>query len=1044
MSKFFIDRPIFAWVIAIIVMLAGIVSIVRLPVAQYPAIAPPSITVTSTYPGASAETVDTTVTQVIEQQMRGIDNLRYMLSNSDSTGGSTIELTFEPGTNPNTAQIQVQNKLQLATPRLPDVVQRQGVTVAKTTKNFLLVIAFYSADGSMTRDDVADFVNSVVADPIGRVPGVGDVQVFGSQFAMRIWLDPKALANRQLTAVDVSRAIQAQNVQVSAGQFGGVPAVRGQQLNATISAKTRLQTPDQFERILLVVNRDGSRVYLRDVGRVELASEVFDQEAYFNGKPAAAIAVRLTPGANAIDTAKAVRAQLAQLQPAFPPSIRMGYPLDSIPFVKVSIRGVVETLVIAIVLVFLVMFLFLQNIRATIIPTLAVPVVLLGTFGVLAAVGYSINTLTLFAMVLAIGLLVDDAIVVVENVARVMAEENLPPREATRKSMDQITSALVGVALVIATVFIPMAFVSGSVGVIYRQFAITIVSAITLSVLVAIIFTPALCATILKPGMQRKRKGPFGWFNRGFDRTQRGYTKTVGKLVHHRLPAMIVYVVIAVVVVLLFRGLPRGFLPNEDQGQVFVQVQLPPGSTQEETRAVLKQVSDYLLEQEHEAVASVISVVGFSFIGLGQNVGSVFVRLKDWDERGAKRLRAPAVVGRTMGAMSKIRNATVIAFQPPPILELGFVAGFQMQLEDRAGVGHDRLMQALDEVIARAAKDSTLTKVRSGGLPDRPQYKLEVDDTKASAFGLSLADVNTSISSTWGAAYVNDFLDKGRTKRVFLQGDAPYRMQPDDLRKWYVRNAANEMVPFSAFATGHWTTGAQRLDRFNGFPTATVQGEAAPGKSSGDALTAIARIASEVPGGFGHEWYGPSYEEVKAGAGVLTLYALSLLVVFLCLAALYESWSIPAAVLLVVPLGVLGAVTASLLGKQANDVYFQVGILAVIGLSAKNAILIVEFAKEMMEEGKSAREAAVEAAKLRLRPILMTSIAFGLGVAPLAISRGAGSGAQNSIGITIVGGVISATVLAVLLVPVFFVLITGRRRRAPTAPETPVAPGTHA
>jgi hydrophobe/amphiphile efflux-1 (HAE1) family protein len=1039
-SRFFIDRPIFAWVIAIIVMLAGVVSIFRLPVAQYPPIAAPAITVTSQDPGASADTVDTTITQVIEQQMRGLDNLRYMLSNSDSTGQSQIELTFEPGTDPNTAQIQVQNKLQLATPRLPEVVQRQGLVVAKATKNFLLVISFYSADGSMSLAAVSDYVNSVIADPIGRVPGVGDVQIFGAQYAMRIWLEPEALANRKLTAVDVSNAIAAQNVQVAAGQFGGVPAVKGQELNATITAKTRLQTPQQFEQILLHVNPDGSRVLLRDVARVELGLESFDLEATYNGKPSAAIAIRLSPGANALDTAAAVRAQLAELQQVFPPSLRIGYPLDSIPFVKLSIRDVVKTLVEAIALVFVVMFVFLQTLRATVIPTLAVPVVLLGTFAVLGIAGYSINTLTMFAMVLAIGLLVDDAIVVVENVSRVMAEENLSAKEATRKSMDQITGALVGVALVIATVFIPMAFISGSVGVIYRQFSITIVTAITLSVLVALIFTPALCATILKPGRQPRRRGPFGWFNRGFARTQRGYSGAVGTLVRHRLPAMLVYLAIAAAVVLLFTRLPSGFLPQEDQGQVFVQVVMPPGTTQEETRGVLAQVSDYLLHGEKDAVESALAVTGFSFIGLGQNVGSVFVKLKDWDRRDSDRLRAPAVVARTMKAMSRLRSATVIAFQPPPVLELGLVAGFQLQLEDRTGMGHDRLQQAAGELVGRAAQDPTLAKVRPGGLADRPEFKLEVDDNKASAFGLLLTDVDQSISATWGAAYVNDFLDKGRTKRVFQQADARFRAQPGDLARWYVRNATNEMVPFSSFTTGRWTVGPQRLDRFNGFPTATIQGEPAPGHASGDALTAVTRLAKQIPG-VGVEWYGPAYDELKAGTGVLTLYALSLLVVFLCLAALYESWSIPAAVLLVVPLGVIGAVTASRIGGQANDVYFQVGILAVIGLAAKNAILIVEFAREIMTEGKSSRDAAVQAARLRLRPILMTSLAFALGVFPLAISRGAGSGAQNAIGIAIVGGVVTATILAVLLVPVFFVLITGRRE---PPPEPAVPPGSHA
>jgi hydrophobe/amphiphile efflux-1 (HAE1) family protein len=968
------------------------------------------------------------VTQVIEQQMRGLDHFRYMLSNSDSTGQSQVELTFEPGTDPNAALIQVQNKLQLATPRLPEVVQRQGVAVAKSTKNFFLVIAFFSADGSMTRDDVADYVNSVVADPLGRVSGVGDVQVFGAQFAMRIWLDPEALANRRLTAVDVSNAIRAQNVQVAAGQFGGVPATRGQQLNATISAKSRLQTPGQFEQILVRVNPDGSRVVLRDVARVELASETFDVEADFNGRPAAAIAVRLSPGANALDTAAAVRTRLAELSSTFPPSLRVGYPLDSIPFVRISIRDVVKTLIEAVCLVFLVMFLFLQNFRATLIPTLAVPVVLLGTFAVLSAFGYTINTLTMFGMVLAIGLLVDDAIVVVENVARVMAEDGLPPREAARKSMDQITGALVGVALVLATVFLPTAFVGGSVGVIYRQFSVAIISAITLSVFVALIFTPALCATILRPGRGPRRGGLFGWFNRGFDWTQRGYRRAVGTLVRRRLPAMVVYLAIAAAILVLFRQLPTGFLPDEDQGQVFMQVTLPPGATQEQTRGVVNQITHYLLEDEHEAVESVLAIVGFSFTGYGQNAGSVFVRLKDWDQRDAKRLKAPAVVSRAMAALARIRAATVIAFQPPPVLELGLVAGFQLQLEDRAGIGHERLVQAGGELLARGARDLALAKLRPGGLADRPEYKLEIDEPKASAFGLALSDVNASIASTWGAAYVDDFLDKGRTKRVFLQADAPFRMQPDDLGRWYVRNGSGEMVPFSAFTIGHWRLGPQRLDRFNGFPTVAIQGEPAPGHSSGDSLTAMSGLASQLPAGFAHEWYGPAYEEVQAGTGVITLYALSLLVVFLCLAALYESWSIPAAVLLVVPLGIVGAVTASLLGKQANDVYFQVGILAVIGLAAKNAILIVEFARSIVEQGAAPIDAAQQAAQLRLRPILMTSLAFVLGVLPLAISSGAGSGAQNAIGIAIVGGVVTATVLAVLLVPVFFVVIAGRRR----------------
>ncbi len=1043
MSRFFIDRPIFAWVIAIITMLAGTLSIFRLPIAQYPAVAAPAITVTATAPGASATTVDQTVTQVIEQQLSGLDGLRYILSSSDSSGAASIELTFEPGTDPDIAQVQVQNKLQLATPRLPLDVQRIGITVAKSNRNFLLIIGLVSADRSMDRNDIADFAASTLADPLSRVPGVGNVQIFGSPYAMRIWLNPVALAERDLTANDVSAAVTAQNAQVSAGQFGGTPSVPGQQLNATITAQTRLSTPREFEEIVLRVNPDGSRVLLGDVARVELTGESFDIESYYNRAPATGIAVRLAVGANALDTADAVRARLAQLEPVFPPGLEVTYPLDSIPFIKLSIEEVVKTLLIAIGLVFLVMFVFLQNFRATLIPTLAVPVVLLGTFGVLAAFGYSINTLTMFAMVLAIGLLVDDAIVVVENVERVMAEENLPPREATRRSMDQITGALVGIALVLAAVFIPMAFFSGSVGVIYRQFSITIVSAMALSVLMALIYTPALCATILKRTHGEKTRGLWGLFNRGYTRTQHGYSRAVGRFVRRKRLPLLVYVVLAAIAALLFFRLPGGFLPPEDQGNVFVQAILPPGATQEQTRAVMEQVADYVLDEEKDAVEGVFTVVGFTFIGRGQNAGLAFVKLRDWDERHASRLSATAVAGRITQALSRIPQATIFAFQQPPIPELGAVGGFQIELEDRAGLGHERLVQARNEVLAAAAKHPELANVRPGGLEDRPEFKLDVDNQKATAFGLSVGVVNAVLSATWGSAYINDFIDRGRTKRVFMQGDAPYRMQPSDLRRWYVRNASNEMVPFSSFATGRWQFGPPKLDRFNGFAAMTIQGEAAPGRSTGDALSVMDEIANELPAGFAHEWYGLAYEERIAGAGAPLLYALSILVVFLCLAALYESWTIPVAVLMILPLGLLGTVIASLVGKQANDVYFQVGLLAVIGLAAKNAILIVEFAKDLMEQGRSAADAAVEAAHLRLRPIIMTSLAFLLGVFPLAISSGAGSGAQNAIGIAIVGGVIAATTLGVLLVPVFFVLIARRRKNGHAAPAG-VAVGPHA
>ena len=1044
MAKFFIDRPIFAWVIAIMITIAGVISLTRLPVSQYPEIAPPAITVRATYPGSSAQTVEETVTQVIEQRMTGLDGLRYISSSSDSVGTASIELTFEPGTNPDIAQVQVQNKLQLAMPQLPQEVQRQGVRVAKSNRNYLMIPVMVSEDGRMSRNDISDYVASVLLDPMSRVPGVGDIQVFGSQYAMRIWLDPDKLASLQLTPTDVRAAILAQNAQVSAGELGGAPAVKGQQLNATITSQTRLEHPEEFEAILLRVNLDGSQVRLRDVARVELTGESFEVESYYNGKPTSGMGIRLAAGANALDTAAAVRKRLAELEETFPPGLRTVYPVDSTPFVRISIEEVVITLLEAIGLVFLVMLLFLQNIRATLIPTLAVPVVLLGTFGVLSAFGYSINTLTMFGMVLAIGLLVDDAIVVVENVERVMSEERLPPKEATRKSMSQITGALVGIALVLSAVFVPMAFFGGSVGVIYRQFSITIVSAMTLSVIVALIFTPALCATILKPVPHGKRRGLFGLFNRAYERTQHGYARTTGMLVRRKVPALLVYVVLGVALAMLFMRMPKGFLPDEDQGQLVVQVLLPSGATQEQTRAVMERVNEHLLTEEKDAVEAVLTIGGFGFGGRGQSVGTAFVKLRPWDERKDPRLSAKAVAQRTTRAFGAIKEATVFVFSPPAISELGRVGGFQLELEDRAGLGREALVAAQNQLLAAANKNPALTKVRQGGLEDRPEYKLEVDHEKAQALGLSIADLNSVLSATWGGTYVNDFIDKGRTKRVYMQADAPFRMQPEDLGRWYVRNKAGEMVPFSAFATGHWAYGPPKLDRFNGFPTISIQGEPAEGHSSGEAMAAMEQIASQLPAGIGSEWSGLAYEEQQSGANAPVLYGLSLLVVFLCLAALYESWSIPVSVMLVVPLGVLGAVIATLLGKQANDVYFQVGLLATIGLSAKNAILIVEFAKDLMATGLSAVDAALQAARMRLRPIVMTSLAFVLGVLPLAIAKGAGAGAQNAIGIAVVGGVLSATVLGVLLVPVFFVLIAGRRSKPAADPAAEIAAGPHA
>ena len=1026
MSKFFIDRPIFAWVIAITIMLVGALSIASLPISQYPAIAPPTVAINATYPGASASTLEDTVTQIIEQKLSGLDGLRFVQSSSDSAGNAQISVIFEPGTDPDIAQVQVQNKLQLAMPQLPQEVQRQGVRVAKSASNFLMIVAFVSRDASMVRNDIADYVVSRLQDPLSRVPGVGDVQSFGSQYAMRIWLDPNKLASYQLTSLDVMAAVQAQNVQVSAGQFGGNPAVPGQQLNATITAQTRLQTPEEFAEVLLRVTAEGAQVRLKDVARIELAGESFEVESWYNGMPTAAIGIRLASGANALETSDAIRARIDELSLYFPEGLEAVYPVDSTPFVRISIESVIETLLIAIVLVFLVMYLFLQNLRATLIPTIAVPVVLLGTFGVLAAAGFSINTLTMFAMVLAIGLLVDDAIVVVENVERIMAEQQLSPRDATRESMGQISGALVGIAVVLAVVFIPMAFFSGSVGMIYRQFSITIVSSMALSVLVALILTPALCATILKPSHGAKTKGPFGLFNRGYDHAANLYQRAIGKLVARRGIIMVGFLACAIGVGVLFNRMPTGFLPEEDQGQLIVQVMLPPGSTSERTREVMARVGEHFLEGEAETVESVMSISGFSFSGRGQNSGLAFVRLRPWDERVGPQASAKAVAGRAMAEFATWKEATIFAVVPPAIRELGNATGFEFQLQDRAGVGHEALIAARNQLLGAAAQDPVLTRVRPGGLEDSPQYKVEVDKEKAAALGLALADINTTLAATWGGAYVNDFIDHGRTKRVYMQGDAPYRMQPSDIDQWYVRNKSGQMVPFSAFATGYWTYGSPKLDRFGGFPSILIQGEAAPGYNSGDAMAAMERLAEQLPAGVGYEWSGLSYEEKTSGAGAMALYALSLLVVFLCLAALYESWTVPLSVMLTVPLGVGGAVIISDAFALPNDVYFQVALLTTVGLSAKNAILIVEFAKHLREQGHDRIDAALTAAKARLRPVLMTSMAFVLGVLPLAISNGVGAGAQNAIGIAVIGGVMAGTFLGVLLVPVFYVFIARR------------------
>ena len=1043
MSKFFIDRPVFAWVIAITIMLAGALSILRLPVEQYPQIAPPAVSISASYPGASAKVVEDSVTQVIEQKMTGIDHLRYMASTSDSTGNVSITLTFEPEADPDIAQVQVQNKLQLATPLLPQEVQDRGLTVTKSTMDFLMVAGFASRDGSMSQDDIADYIATNLQETMSRVAGVGDVQLFGTPKAMRIWLDPDKLNGRQMTATDVLSAIQAENVQVSAGSFGGAPAVPGQQLNATIVAQTRMQTAEEFAGILLRVNADGSQVRLRDVARIEVGAESYEFVVRYNGQPAGGLGIKLATGANALDTAEAVKAKLAELSAFFPQGLEHFYPYDSTPYVELSIKGVVETLVEAIGLVFLVMLLFLQNFRATLIPTIAVPVVLLGTFGVLSAFGFTINTLTMFAMVLAIGLLVDDAIVVVENVERVMHEEGLPPREATRRSMGQITGALIGIALVLSAVFVPMAFFGGSAGAIYRQFSITVVSAMVLSVVVALILTPAMCATILKPvSKQHGLSGGrfFGWFNRGFDASrgayQRGVRGSLGRLGRYG----VAYVLILAGLVFLFARLPSSFLPTEDRGQLFMLLSSPPGATQERTRATTETVRDYFLHEEAENVEAVFTINGFSFVGRGQNQAMAFVKLKDWAVREGPGQSAEAIAGRAMRALSTLKDAMVFTILPPSVPGLGNASGFDLQLVDRAGLGHAALLAARNQLLGMAAQNSRVAGVRPNGLEDTAQYRLEVDREKARALGLSLSEVNETLSAAWGGSYVNDFVHNGRVKKVYVQADAPFRMLPSDIDRWYVRNSTGGMVPFSSFASAEWTSGSPKLERYNGSPSMNIQGAAAPGVSSGEAMAAMEEMAAKLPPGIGYEWTGISFEERLTGSQAPALYAISILVVFLSLAALYESWSVPAAVMLVVPLGIVGAVAAVTLRGLPNDIYFQVGLLTTIGLSAKNAILIVEFAKQLYEEGMSLIDAVVEASRLRLRPIIMTSMAFIFGVAPLAIATGAGAESQNAIGVGVLGGMITATALAIFFVPIFFFVIYrlfGRKKRVEGADRGP-------
>ncbi len=1046
MARFFIDRPIFAWVIAIIIMLAGALSITQLPISQYPSIAPPTVSISATYPGASARVVEDSVTQIIEQNMKGLDGLLYFSSTSEANGRAAIKLTFENGTNPDTAQVQVQNKLQLAMPLLPQEVQRQGVSVSKSSTGFLMVAGFVSKDGSMAKDDISDFVAANMVDPLSRVPGVGTLQVFGAKYAMRIWLDPNKLDTYKLAPSDVITAVQAQNAQVAVGQLGGTPAVEGQQINATITAQSRLQTPEQFRQIVLRSNPDGSVLTLGEVARVELGAENYDFISRYNGQPATGVAISLATGANALDTAAGVLSTLKQLKTTFPPGLDVVTPFDTTPFVKVSIKGVVTTLLEAIALVFLVMYLFLQNFRATLIPTIAVPVVLLGTFGILAALGLSINMLTMFAMVLAIGLLVDDAIVVVENVERLMSEEGLSPLEATRKSMDQITGALVGIGLVLSAVFVPMAFLAGSTGVIYRQFSATIVSAMGLSVLVAIVLTPALCATMLKPiakGHHYAETGFFGWFNRTFERSTSQYQSGVRGIVSRSKRFMAIFAALVVVMGLLFMRLPSSFLPAEDQGILFAMVQAPVGATQERTMQTIEKVEQHFLQNEKATVESVFSVQGFSFGGSGQNNGMAFIKLKDWSERTAPEASVTAVAGRAMGAFSQIKDALAFAFAPPAMPELGTAAGFVFYLKDNANLGHEALTAARNQFLGAAAQNKLLTNVRPNGQNDTPQFSLDIDTRKASALGLSTASINSTLATAWGGQYIDDFIDRGRVKRVFLQADAPFRMVPEDFNQWSVRNSQGQMVPFSAFASSHWDFGSPRLERYNGVAAMEINGEAASGISSGDAMAEVEKLVAQLPPGVGIEWTGLSFQERQAGSQTPLLYSLSLLIVFLCLAALYESWTIPTAVLLVAPLGILGtALAASLLGME-RDVYFQVAMLTTVGLTSKNAILIIEFAKANLESGMELIAATLQAVRDRLRPIIMTSLAFGLGVLPLAIASGAGSGAQRAIGTGVLGGMIAGTLLGIFFIPLFFVVVEKIfTRKKPAVPAAGAAPGS--
>jgi HAE1 family hydrophobic/amphiphilic exporter-1 len=1056
LSRFFLNRPVFAWVIAIILMVAGGLAIYNLPISQYPPIAPPGIAIEAFYPGGSAETVENSVTQIIEQKMTGFDKMLYLSSTSDSAGASRVELTFAPGTDPDLAWAQVQNKLQLAMASLPDVVQRQGVKVSKSTRNYLMIIGLTSVDGSMDSTDLKDYAQSNLEKVLSRVPGVGEVGVFGSQYAMRIWLNPDQLTQYQLTIEDVIMALRTYNVEISAGQFGGSPAVEGQRLNAAITVQSMLKTPDEFAAIPLRINPDGSIIRVKDVGRTELGSESYDAEVSHNGRPAAGLSIRQAAGANALDTADAVKSKLEEMSHFFPTGLKIVYPYDTTPFVKVAISEVVKTLFEAILLVFLVMYLFMGNMRATLIPTIAVPVVILGTFAVLGLFGYSINMLTMFAMVLAIGLLVDDAIVVVENVERIMSEEGLSPFEATRKSMDQITSALIGIGLVLSAVFAPMAFFSGSTGVIYRQFSVTIIAAMLLSVVVALVLTPVLCATFLKPvpkGHEPAETGikilrPFFlWFDHLFFWIRDRYLRLVGHSLSRKFRYILIFLMIVAGMGYLFHRMPTAYLPDEDQGMLMVQAMLPANSTLEQTNAIMAGVKDHFLNNEKEAVDSCLTISGMNFSGRGQNAGMAFVKLKDWDLRNRADLKVGPIAGRAMGAFSQVRNARIFAFPPPAVIELGMAKGFDFQLLDRGGLGHDGLIAARNQLLGMAAQSPVLTMVRPNGLEDVPEYQIDVDWEKAGAMGIPISSIHSTIATAFGGAYVNNFIQGGRVKKVLVQADSPHRMTPSDLEKLHVRNKVGKMVPFASFATGHWKTGSPKLERFNGFPSLNIQGEPAAGRSSGEAMQLMEDFVQKLPQGIGFDWTGLSYQERQSNSQTGLLYAFSILVIFLCLAALYESWPIPISILLALPLGAIGGVIGSSMVGLANDVYFQIGLLTTLGLTTKNAILIVQFAKERSDEGMDRIQATLEAAKLRLRPILMTSMAFGFGVMPLAFASGAGAGAQRAIGTAVLGGVVTSTLLVTVFAPLFYVLIEkvfGKKQMQPTAhSDSATAPENH-